>query len=387
MKRTGTIALATVIALGATPALAQAEGQGVTSVVLGIGSFLSAKLQPIQAQLQAQNMMPQATAGTPPLQGIQQSIQLTGALRATLSAIVGDMSQTVSSFHVHSCPVFAGQGTLLTEDGCVWAKVTGRKVNQFAADFHTESATFRLGGQKEVAAGWFLGGLAGFGSGWSQAGLGASAFAQTAEAAVALKHVAGPWFASGALGLATTALHIDRPDGVPGFNNRLQSDSSSFQATGRLRAAYDVAFAAWYLRPRFDLDLTYTNLPGYQETGGSPLALTVSGRDQLNVTLTPTLEVGGRTNLSDTLVLRPYLALGASFMPNNSSTMVASFQGPLAGLGSFQTTFTGPPVLANAEIGLQLYEVRGLEAKLDYTLSAGDSYLSQGLSLRGAWHF
>jgi len=141
------------------------------------------------------------------------------------------------------------------------------------------------------------------------------------------------------------------------------------------------------LRPRVDLDLTYTNLPGYQETGGSPLAHAVSGRDQLNVTLTPTLEVGGRTNLSDTLVLRPSLALGASFMPNNSSTMVASFQGPLAGPGSFQTTFTGPPVLANAEIGVQLYEVRGLEAKLDYTLSAGDSYLSQGLSLRGAWHF
>ena len=105
------------------------------------------------------------------------------------------------------------------------------------------------------------------------------------------------------------------------------------------------------------------------------------------MTLTRTSEVGGRTNLSDTPVLRPSLAPGASFMPNNTSTMVASFQGPLAGLGSFQTTFTGPPVLANAEIGLQLYEVRGLEAKLDYTLSAGDSYLSQGLSLRGAWHF
>jgi hypothetical protein len=36
---------------------------------------------------------------------------------------------------------------------------------------------------------------------------------------------------------------------------------------------------------------------------------------------------------------------------------------------------------------VQLYEVRGFEAKLDYTLSAGDGFLSQGLSLRGAWHF
>lgn len=375
---------ALVLVLAATPVQAQPD----------LRVYLSLHIQAIQAQLmQAQGMAAQAQAAAAAAsqqqlqQGLQQTMSLANSLRASMSSIAADMSQMVSSAHLNSCPVFAGQTTLLTEDSCVWAKATGRKVNQFAADFHTESATFRVGGQKEIAADWFMGGLVGFGSSWSQAGLGASAQGQTVEGAVALKHVAGPWFLSGVLGLATTSLHMDRPDGVPGANTRLQSDSSSFQTMGRARAAYDFAFAGWYVRPRFDLDLTYTNLPGYQESGVSPLVLSVSGRDQLNVTLTPTVEVGGRTNLSDTLILRPYLALGASFMPDNSSTMVASFQGPLAALGSFQTTFNGPSVLANVEIGVQLYEVRGFEAKLDYTLSAGDGFLGQGLSLRGAWHF
>ncbi|MDP3160882.1 MAG: autotransporter outer membrane beta-barrel domain-containing protein [Reyranella sp.] len=362
-----------------------------------LGNFLRANIQSIQTQLRVQSSLLQTQEQS--LQNaelavkqafqnsMQQTIQLANSLRASTSSIAADMSQMVSAVHANSCPVFAGQSTLLTEDSCVWAKLTGRKVNQFAADSHTDSATFRVGGQKEIAADWFLGGLAGFGSSWSQAGNGASANGQTAEGAVALKRVVGPWFLSGVLGFATTSLHIDRPDGVPGSNTRLQSDSSSFQGTGRARAAYEFAFAEWYVRPRFDFDLTYTSLPGYQETGVSPLALSVSGSDKLSVALTPTVEVGGCTNLSDTLILRPYLALGASYMPDNSSTMVASFQGPLASLGSFQTTFNGPSVLANVEIGVQLYEVRGFEAKLDYTLSAGDSFLSQGLSLRGAWHF
>lgn len=400
MKRTLTIGIAAAIALAsapaATPAIAQQRVVTAASVLeaMPLQDFLSFNIQAIQIQLQSLGMAVLSDQATVQAQqqmlqslsqGIQQQIQLMNSMITSTSQVISTMSQPLTN--LQSCPVFAGESTLLTEDGCVWAKATGRKVNQFSTNFQTDSAAFRVGGQKEVAAGWFLGGLLGFGSSWSQAGNSASADAQTAEAGVALKHVAGPWFLSGALAFTTTSLHMDRPDGVPGFNNRLQSDSSAFQGMGRLRAAYDFAFDGWYVRPRFDFDLVYSNLPGYQESGASPLALSVYGRDQLNVTMTPTVEVGGRTNLSDTLILRPYLALGASYMPNNSSTMVASFQGPLGGLGSFRTTFNGPSVLANVEIGVQLYEVRGFEAKLDYTLSVGDSFLSQGLSLRGAWHF
>ena len=44
-------------------------------------------------------------------------------------------------------------------------------------------------------------------------------------------------------------------------------------------------------------------------------------------------------------------------------------------------------VSAHNNLGLQLYEVKGWEVKLDYRLSAAQSFLSQSLGLRGAWHF
>jgi hypothetical protein len=81
------------------------------------------------------------------------------------------------------------------------------------------------------------------------------------------------------------------------------------------------------------------------------------------------------------------VALGASFLPDNNSTTTASFTGLIAGLGRIQSSSSGPAVLANLEVGLQLYRTHGFEMKAEYVLSAGNDYFSQGASLRGAYHF
>ena len=47
----------------------------------------------------------------------------------------------------------------------------------------------------------------------------------------------------------------------------------------------------------------------------------------------------------------------------------------------------GPNVLGTIEAGLQVYQTHAWEVKADYTLSAGNSFLSQSIGLRGAWHF
>jgi hypothetical protein len=39
------------------------------------------------------------------------------------------------------------------------------------------------------------------------------------------------------------------------------------------------------------------------------------------------------------------------------------------------------------EAGLQFYEVKGWEMKMEYLLSAADSYLDQSFGLRAAKHF
>jgi uncharacterized protein YhjY with autotransporter beta-barrel domain len=279
-----------------------------------------------------------------------------------------------------SCPVFVGPGTLLGEDSCVWIRLTGRHADQSGTA--SDAVTTSLGGQKEVAEGWFLGGSLATTNLWSQGTNAVSSTGQAVGGSVALKRTLGPWLFAGALALTTSSIQVKRTaDAV------LQSTVNSQAGGLRLRGAYDVAFSNWYLRPRLDLDLTHASTPGFQESGPSLFALQVAGSSKTSFAATPTLELGGRIGLGEKTILRPYVAVGATFLPDNTSTVTAGYVGFLSSLGSFQSTVSGPSVLANLEAGLQLYQARGFEMKAEYKLSAADGYLGQTASLRGAWHF
>lgn len=94
------------------------------------------------------------------------------------------------------------------------------------------------------------------------------------------------------------------------------------------------------------------------------------------------LEVGGRYDVGPTTILRPYVAAGASFLPDNTITLSGNVGG-----APFYGVIQGPSVIANVEAGLQFYEVKGWEMKMDYRLSAASAFLSQSLGLRVAKHF
>jgi len=74
-------------------------------------------------------------------------------------------------------------------------------------------------------------------------------------------------------------------------------------------------------------------------------------------------------------------------LPDNNFSLYSSFAGPLAPFGGFRTVFIGPPVVGTLEAGLQLYAAKGFEMKAEYRLAAGESFVSQSVGLRGAWHF
>jgi hypothetical protein len=349
---------------------------------------------PVQAQPIAKNVWPgpglvvtgQVDSG-PDLRTLDEAVLLAvGAVVAltgvgsgigaalVIGAVLGNLMM------MHSCPVFVGDGTLLGEDSCVWANATGQKTTQFGST--ADTLVWRGGGQKEVAPGWFLGGALGFGTSWQQTAVGPTGRGQTVDGGLVLKHVAGPWLLSGGLALAATSNHSDRPVGLPnGGTATMQSDSNVLSGGLRLRGAYDVAFDAWYLRPRLDIDLIASRFSGFQEYGPAS-ALNIDGFGRTGVALTPTLEIGGRYTMGGATILRPYLSAGASFLPANSWTMTGSLAG-----NTLTAAFTGPEVTGNLEAGLQLYEVKGWEVKLDYRLSAAESFLSQSLGLRAAWHF
>jgi uncharacterized protein YhjY with autotransporter beta-barrel domain len=367
--------------------VAQAGALAANSMVALTQQLVAAQNAANQAQaaaLQAQINDINAFIGSSQ-QATQQAIMAIDSMIASTAAIMAGMTASINMVHAASCPVFVGQSTLLGEDACLWAKVSGEWVNQYGAD--TDAFTWRVGGQAALAPGWYLGGTLAAITSSADAPGGTFGRSQAFDTSVALKHLAGPWLFTSLLGFAMNWTHTTRPASVAGASPLLQSDLNAYRGGAALRAAYDFPFESWYVRPRVSVDVTYVNVPAFQESGSSAAALSISGRDKLFVILSPALEAGARFHIGEKTVLRSYATIGAMFVPDNSWTIDASFVGPFAALGSFRTTFYGPTALAVAEAGLQLYEASGNEVRAEYKLIAGDNFLSQTASLRLAYHF
>jgi uncharacterized protein with beta-barrel porin domain len=290
-----------------------------------------------------------------------------------------------------SCPVFVAQDTLLGEDSCVWAKFTGAQTNRYGTSdtqgYQVTGTTYRLGAQHEIAPEWFFGGSLGAGSTWAATRGSSAGKGQTFDGSLALKHTMGPWLIAGSLAVASGASQNTRLISLPGISSALQSDSKALLVGGRLRGAYEFAFDQWYVRPYGDLDVIYTSMPGFQESGTGGYALSLAGSSKVSVVVSPMVEFGGRYDIDQRTILRAYAAIGASFLPNNSRTISASFIGALPQTATFQSSIKSPKVLGNFALGVQLYRVGGLEVKAEYDLKGGSAFLANSGSVRAAYHF
>ncbi|GGC81790.1 hypothetical protein GCM10010994_44690 [Chelatococcus reniformis] len=112
----------------------------------------------------------------------------------------------------------------------------------------------------------------------------------------------------------------------------------------------------------------------------------MQGSNHTSVIVSPTVEIGGRFTLDDA-VLRPFLSAGVSFNSNDARVVKSRFVGAALQDGTFQTYLNSPAVVGNVTAGLTFYAANGFEAKAEYALSAGESFLVQRGSLRFAYHF
>ena len=296
-----------------------------------------------------------------------------------------------------SCPVFYDAGTVLGEDNCVWAKFSGGQTSQYEANdtngYRVAGTVFRVGAQHAIAPNLYLGGAFGFGQAWGTMNGGSEGSGQTFDGSVAVKYTMGPWLVGGSFGIASGSyknqqlVALPAAGTVPASTALVQSKPDIILVGGRLRGAYDFAFSDWYVRPYADLDVVYSNVPGFDETGQGSYRLSVNGSSKTSVVFSPMVELGGRHDIDKDTILRPYVAVGLSVVPNNTRTVDASFIGALPGDGTFQTLIRSPDVLGNVELGVQLYRVNGFEVRAEYSLKAGSAYLAQSGGARIAWHF
>src|SRR5690606_29866109 len=125
-------------------------------------------------------------------------------------------------------------------------------------------------------------------------------------AGIVLKHQAGPWLYSASMAGGYGSHRMDRNMAIDGYGRKASSSPDVYSIGARLRAARHFGLSdSLYLKPYVDLDALYTRMPGYTESGG-PLSLKVDSSDQFVVGVSPMLEFGGRIELDDGAIMRPY---------------------------------------------------------------------------------
>ncbi|WP_428671599.1 hypothetical protein [Reyranella sp.] len=302
-----------------------------------------------------------------------------GQAATTVLSIANQNPMNILATFGRSCPVFVGPGTLLGETSCAWTKVTGEAATQGSTT--SQAVDWRGAGQFEFGPGWFVGGGVGTTATSAQMSSGPSSVGRSFSAGTVLKRVDGPWFFSGSFVLSTRTDWNNWPVQLPGGGTAAMTGAVyTFGLGAMVRGAYQIPLDSVYLRPSLETGLQLTSRSALREQGQGR-AVTVDPISKALLVITPMLEIGARHDIG-ALVLRPYLAGGATFLPDNSTNISGT-----VGATRFSGTAYGQSVLANVEAGLQLYQAKSWETKLEYRLSAADQYLDQLISLRGARYF
>ncbi|MDO9025920.1 MAG: hypothetical protein Q7U61_15045, partial [Zwartia sp.] len=294
-----------------------------------------------------------------------------------------------------SCPLMTGEGLRLNQTNCTWGKLTGSIADQSANDsnsgYHVTASGIRLGSQKRIDEQW----TAGFSVGYGNNYLTSTRFTSSGQffnASVSLQKKVEAWTFGGSIGMAQGWLKNNRslslPSGSPAqpLSGLYTSNSGMTMLGLKLRAAYTQAQGHYYIKPYVDVDLTYSDLSGFSESGGL-LALKAQSGRQYNIAVTPMLEFGTELSTDQKRQIKGYVSIGASFLPSNQITTQMSLANLSTNVGTYGVTTDGPKVLGRLNIGLQVFDSDDLEFRVQYGLQAGQGYLSQNLSANLRYRF
>jgi uncharacterized protein with beta-barrel porin domain len=292
-----------------------------------------------------------------------------------------------------SCPYFIDAGTRRNEGECVWGRVTGNRVDRAGtrddSGYRSLMSTYQVGAQKQIAPDWFLGGSLSYTAGDTKSDGSAVAITSSGvNGGLALKRQMGPWLFAAGIRAGYEGTDAVRRVIVPGFAGLARSKPEFLHLGARLRAGYEFAFGSWYLRPFTDLDISYVHQKAYRESGAGLFDLAASAVSRTSFMVTPALEIGGRFDLGDGAILRPYATAGVSFLANGGWTArmhLAGFSG--SGIAPFRITTGAPQTYGNLTAGLELQKKGGFELRAEYGLRAASHYTDQTASIRAAFRF
>jgi hypothetical protein len=286
-----------------------------------------------------------------------------------------------------SCPAFTGVDAMTGEQNCFWGQVTGRSTNQDGSKgitgFDYDTITYQFGGQREVSPGWFVGGSMAYENSHVRASDGSvHGNGDSGYAGAVVKRQEGPWVFAAAFAGGYGGYQMDRDIDIAGYQDTLTSRPDVYGFNARLRAARTFAYSNMYVKPYLDLDASYTRMPGYHESGSNPLALSVDGSDQFILGLSPMIEFGGRSELKNGAMLRPFVYAGVSFLSQDDWTSHAHLRGAPDGTGSFNTSLPIDNVIGKLGAGLQVTNAGGIDFRLQYDGQFSEHVRSNSATLK-----
>ena len=166
-----------------------------------------------------------------------------------------------------------------------------------------------------------------------------------------------------------------------------RADPNSAVVFGRARASYELTFAErFYLRPTVDLDVIGVHQPGYTERGAGALNLVVGDTSQALFGFTPSLEVGGRVDLTPQMPVRLFAIGGLTVLSDDDWEQKVRFAG-ISTMDAFSTYVPYNDIVGRVSAGIDLQNIENFELKLQYDGAFADDYQSHGGSLRLGYRF
>lgn len=310
-----------------------------------------------------------------------------------LSRVAADASRIADASM--SCPEFASdagmENSILVEGECAYFTTRG---NTASLDGDSDRGSSRLksfalqgGGQREISAGLLLGGsLAYQADSFNSHSDGVSADGNSVQGAMTLKKNLGPWQVSGALFGNYGEYDTKRRIAAPGFSATAEGDAPTYSVGLRGRIAYTAGSEQFYLRPSVNLDLVHAHSSSFNETGAGDLGLKIASSTYNTAILTPTIEIGGRTDLKGGGVLRTFVLAGVSLRSNDEWDGRASFIGGERS-PSFGMQAPLDRVALRLGAGVQLFANKQVDVQIRYDAELGSEAKSHNLAAKFAYHF
>jgi hypothetical protein len=283
------------------------------------------------------------------------------------------------------------QASSHTRDGsCDWFKIDGTRTSLANGDdepgFSQDAVTYQLGAQREVTPGWIVGASLGYEASWLTGDSdGSKVSGDTALFGLMVKHPIGNWTLTGVLDGGYGWYQSVRQITVGSVTGAASGSPTAANAGIHLGASYAMPLGAWYLKPSITAAAIYRGMSGYNETGSTPFNLSVRSSSDVVGSVEPMAEFGRVASLAGTGTIHTFVGVGADFVINNNWTTQAGFQ--IDPGNDFSARLDLPSAVGKLRAGLDLFTVRGVEAKLSYDVDLAPGYSAQSIIGRLAYTF